>query len=223
MKRSVIFDLDGTLCDTSGDLLAAANAAFDVLGLPARLDPSAPEDQATALRGGRAMLRLGLSRLGEVDEAVVDRGYQPLLDAYSDAICTHTTFYPGAVEAVERLRARGDIVAICTNKPEALAVKLMEALGAAHLFDALLGADSLPVRKPDPRHLTETVERAGGILSRSCLIGDSDTDRKTAAAAGVPCVLVTFAPGGSSVAELRPEALLHDYDTLEVALQLVGL
>lgn len=219
MKRCVIFDLDGTLCDTSGDLLAAANAAFAHLGHDIRLDPSAAQDRAAALKGGRSMLRLGFSRAGDIDEDQVDAGYQPLLDAYDDAIAVHTIFYPGALDAVRRLRARGDAVAICTNKPEALAIKLMAALGASDLFDALVGADTLPVRKPDPEHLWETVRRAGGDPTRTVLIGDTDTDRKTATAAAVPCVLVTFAPAGQSVADLSPEALLDDYADLDEILE----
>ncbi|SDZ04654.1 phosphoglycolate phosphatase [Jannaschia faecimaris] len=219
MKRCVIFDLDGTLADTSGDLLAAANAAFVDLGVAARLDPSVPHDQATALKGGRAMLRLGLSRLGPVDEDVVDAGYQPLLTAYGRNIARHTTFYPGALDAVRRLRARGDAVGICTNKPEGLAAQLLSALGATDLFDALVGADTLPVRKPDPEHFWETLRRCDGHRDRTVLIGDTVTDRKTAAAAGIPCVLVTFAPAGASVADLSPEALLHDYADLESVLE----
>ncbi|MFO6465983.1 HAD-IA family hydrolase [Jannaschia sp. KMU-145] len=223
MKRSVIFDLDGTLCDTSGDLLAAANVAFADLGRDVRLDAGAPEDRATALRGARAMLRLGLGRLGDVDEGEVDAGFQPLLDAYARDIARHTVFYPGALDAVTRLREGGDAVAICTNKPEGLARQLMDALDASHHFDALLGADTLPVRKPDPRHLTETVAAVGGTPSRAVLIGDTQTDRDTAKAAGVPCILVTFGPGSNDVADLAPEALLHDYGQLEDALRLVGL
>lgn len=223
MKRSVIFDLDGTLCDTSHDLLAAANAALADLGRPERLDPSATEDQATALRGGRAMLTLALSRSGPVDEAVVDAGYQPLLRAYGSAIANHTTFYPGALDAVARLRDRGDAVAICTNKPEGLARQLMAALEAESYFDALIGADTLPVRKPDPAPLRAAVDAAGGDMARTVLFGDTITDHKTARAAGVPSVLVTFAPGGSSVAELEPDALLHDYADLEVVLASIGL
>lgn len=223
MKRCVIFDLDGTLADTSGDLLAAANAAFARMGHDIRLDPDAAEDRATALQGGRPMLRLGFSRVGDVDEDVVEAGYRPLLDAYDGDIARRTTFYPGALDAVRRLRARGDVVGICTNKPEALAEKLMAALGARDLFDSLVGADTLAVRKPHPEHLTESVARAGGELSRSVLIGDTDTDRKTATAAGVPCILVTFGPGAANVADLRPDALLHDYADLEASLHVVGL
>ena len=84
------------------------------------------EARQVALLGGRSMLRLGLSRLGPVDEAEVDRGYDPLLSAYDAAVCVHTAFYPAGAEAtLSRLRGAGYALGICTNKPEALAVKLM--------------------------------------------------------------------------------------------------
>jgi phosphoglycolate phosphatase len=223
MKRCVVFDLDGTLCDTAEDLIAAANAALDRLGRRERLDPAIPADRATALRGGRAMLRRAFAMTGPVDERLVDEGYTPLLDAYAEAVCVHTTFYPGAREAVARLRAAGDAVAICTNKPEGLARALMEALGAAAEFDALIGADTLPVKKPDPAPLREAVARAGGFMERAVLIGDTDTDRDTAAAAGVPSILVTFGPSGRAVSRLGPDALLEDYARLEAVLGSVGL
>jgi phosphoglycolate phosphatase len=223
VKRSVIFDLDGTLCDTSGDLLVAANAALAHLGREVRLDPEGVEDRATALHGGRAMLRLALGREGGVDEAEVQRGYGPLLEAYGERIAEHTIFYPGALDAIRRLRDRGDAVGICTNKPEGLAEQLMAALDARDLFDVLIGADTLEVRKPHPEHLLECIARVDGSPNRSVLIGDSETDRKTATAAKVPCILVTFAPGGSTVADLMPDALLHDYADLEASLNVVGL
>lgn len=208
--RTVIFDLDGTLADTSGDLIAAANACFEGLGLGPVLKPD--RDRATALRGGRAMLRLGFSRLG-MGEEQIDGQYPLLLGHYGQAICEHTFMYPGAVAAIETVLARGDRVGICTNKPEGLAEQLMQALGVRDLFGSLVGADTLPVRKPDPAPFAEAVHRAGGDVARSLLIGDTETDRKTAAAAGVPSVLVTFGPG-EDVAPLAPEALLADYADL---------
>jgi phosphoglycolate phosphatase len=220
--RTVVFDLDGTLADTSGDLIAAANACFRGMGAGDLLCPVA--DTGVALRGGRAMLRLGLDRLGRgEDEAEIDRQYPVLLAAYAGAIDTHTRLYPGAMAAVEALRGTGYRVAICTNKPEALARLLLRRLGVLTAFHALTGADTLPVRKPDPEHLRETVRRAGGDPGRALLVGDSDTDRDTARAAGVPSVLVGFGPSGADMAALEPEAIIAHYDELPaVVARLIG-
>ena len=211
--RTVVFDLDGTLADTSGDLIAAANVCFDRMGQGRPLDPV--DDALTAFAGGRAMLRLGAGRLGLAwDEPQIDAQYPVLLEAYAQAIAVQTRLYPGAVAAVEALRAAGFATAICTNKPEGLAVALCDQLGISHLFGALLGADTLPVRKPDPEHYFETVRRVGGDAKRSLLIGDTVTDRDTARAAGVPIVLVGFGPEGAGVSRLAPDALLDHYDEL---------
>jgi phosphoglycolate phosphatase len=210
--RTVIFDLDGTLADTSADLIASANACFEGLGHGALLDPV--DDQLTAFHGGRAMLRLGFQRLGLADEALVDAQYPRLLSAYGDAIDVHTRLYPGAAEAVRALRAAGFNTAICTNKPESLAETLVRRLGVRDLFDALIGADTLPTRKPDPAPYVASVERAGGRVARSLLVGDTETDRKTAAAVGVPCVLVSFGPEGPGISRLRPDAMLDRFDDL---------
>ncbi|MBC7132804.1 MAG: HAD-IA family hydrolase [Roseovarius sp.] len=220
--RTVVFDLDGTLADTSGDLIAAANACFRGMGAGDLLCPA--RDAGVALRGGRMMLRLGLERLGRgTDEDEIDRQYPILLAAYADAIDTHTRLYPGAMTAVSALRGAGYRVAICTNKPEALARLLLERLGVLDRFDALTGADTLPVRKPDPGHLTETVRRAGGDPGRALLVGDSDTDRETARAAGVPSVLVGFGPSGADMAALEPEAIIGHFDELPgVVARLIG-
>ncbi|MGV8986273.1 MAG: HAD-IA family hydrolase [Cypionkella sp.] len=210
--RIVVFDLDGTLADTSADLLASANACFTALG---HGDLLGPADALTAFHGGRAMLRLGFSRLEKPwTEADVSREYPKLLSAYAEGLDVETRLYPGAVQAVEALRSLGYATAICTNKPEGLAVELVRRLGISHLFGALVGADTFPVRKPDPMPYLAAVERAGGSLARSILIGDTQTDRDTARAAGVPIVLVTFGPEGEGVSRLQPDALLQHYDHL---------
>jgi phosphoglycolate phosphatase len=206
--RCVVFDLDGTLADTSADLLAAANAALRqaVLG---------PGDALTAFHGGRAMLRLGFQRLGmDWSEADVDRAYPVLLEAYRQGIATHTRLYPGAMEAVEALRRAGIAVSICTNKPEGLAELLLGELGVRAAFGALVGADTFPVRKPDPAPYRAAVERAGGVVSRSMLVGDTETDAKTGVAAGVPVALVTFGPEGAGVSRFKPAALLDRFEDL---------
>ncbi|MEP3054966.1 HAD-IA family hydrolase [Ascidiaceihabitans sp.] len=211
--KTVIFDLDGTLADTSGDLIEAANVCFRDMGAGDMLDPLS--DAGTALRGGRAMLRLGLSRLNQDhDMDTLDRYYPILLEAYAKDIDSRTVMYPGAMDAVETLKTRGYGVGIATNKPEGLAEELLKRLGVRDAFASMVGADTLPVRKPDPEHLFEAARRAGGDPAKTCLIGDSDTDRNTAKNANVPSVLVTFGPAGGDMAALTPEALLHDFADL---------
>ena len=211
--ETVIFDLDGTLADTSADLIAAANASFVQRGFGALLDPEA--DRLTAFHGGRAMLNLGYSRLGrEMGEDKVQEDYLYFLDVYANNIDRETRLYPGAEAAVEGLLAKGIKVGICTNKPEGLAETLMQRLGVRHLFGSLVGADTLPVRKPDPEPYLEAVRRVGGDPARSVLIGDTDTDVKTARAVGVPVVLVAFGPEGPGIVRLGPDALLEHYDGL---------
>lgn len=219
--RTVIFDLDGTLADTSGDLIAAANHCFRDMGLGDVLHPV--YDAGVALGGGRRMLTVGLERLTLFDPFTVDQYYPILLDAYAQAIDTHTVLYPGAMEAVEALRTGGFGVGICTNKPEALAELLLTRLGVRKAFASLIGADTLKVRKPDPEPLREAARRAGGNPANCLLVGDSDTDRNTARAAGVPCVLVTFGPSGDDMAALQPEALVGAFEELPgVAARLLG-
>lgn len=210
--KTVIFDLDGTLADTSGDLIAAANVCFRGLGFGDLLDPA--RDQGTALRGGRAMLTLGFSRVEGDFTDEIDRQYPVLLDAYDQDIDTHTVMYPGAMDAVEALKSAGYGVGICTNKPEGLAETLMTRLGVRDAFASLIGADTLPVRKPDPEPLFEAARRAGGDPALTCLVGDTITDRSTAKAAGVPSILVTFGPSGDDMAALTPEALIDHFDDL---------
>lgn len=211
--RTVVFDLDGTLADTAGDLLAAANACFAGLGHPPPLSPGA--DDATALRGGRAMLRLGVERL-DLDPAVVDAQYDILLSHYGRAVCVATRLFPGALAAMSTLAAAGHPLAVCTNKPEGLAVALLDRLGVRSWFGGVVGADTLPVRKPDPAPLHEAVRRAGGDPARAVLIGDTRTDLDTARAAGVPVALVTFSASGRTVADLAPDALLERFADLPI-------
>lgn len=215
MAGTVVFDLDGTLADTSGDLVAAANACFRARGLGDLLDPVA--DALIAFHGGRAMLRAGYGRLpGDrlLPPGAEDEDFDRLLDHYGAAIAVHTRLYPGVEAALEQLASDGHLLAVCTNKPEALAHALLRELGIGQRFGAMIGADTLPVRKPDPRPYRAAVEGAGGQVAASFLVGDTETDRKTASAAGVPVALISFGPEGEAISRLAPERLLARFDEL---------
>ncbi|MEL6583817.1 MAG: HAD-IA family hydrolase [Pseudomonadota bacterium] len=212
MQKSVIFDLDGTLADTSADLIAAANACFVRRGITPPLDPVA--DALTAFRGGRAMLTLGFDRVSGGDAEAVEEEYPYLLEVYEQHIDRETGLYPGVEATLDALAAEGWALGVCTNKPEGLARLLLEKLGILGRFGALFGADTLPVRKPDPEHFFATMRALGSSPEVTMLIGDTITDTKTARAAGVPLVLVAFGPEGRGISRLEPDALLEHYDDL---------
>lgn len=217
--RAVIFDLDGTLADTSGDLLNAANAVLAPEGLPL-LCPET--DKPYAGRGGREMIRRSLTLAGRVPEAeaelvLTDRLYPLLLEAYGAALAVETRLYDGVERCLDDLEAANWRIGVCTNKPERLALALLETLGIRHRFPAILGADTLPVRKPDPLHLTETARRIGADPARAVMIGDTLTDLTTARRAGVPCILTTFGFAAQPLEELAPDAIVEHYDQIPAA------
>jgi phosphoglycolate phosphatase len=212
-KRGAIFDLDGTLADTSADLIGAANVALARMGAAGRLDPVA--DAGVSGRGGRAMLRLGYQRSGIVfTEDEITAAYAPFLIDYEAMIADKSTLFPGVVPCLDVLEGEGWALGICTNKPERLALLLLDALGVLDRFGAVLGADTLSVCKPNPWHLWETIDRVGAERGASVLIGDTVTDRKTAEAAGVPCILMDFGLSADVVHDLAPDAVATGFDQL---------
>ena len=184
---TIIFDLDGTLVDSADDLTASLNHALSVLGRPP-IDPSGV--RAMVGHGARKLLERGLAATGDVSPELIEAGVAPFLDYYGANIAVHSGPFEGVEEALTSLDAQGLRLAVCTNKPVALAQQLVGELGWQKRFRAVLGADSRPYRKPDPRHLTETLAEAGG--NRAIFVGDSRTDADTAIAARVPLVLVSF-------------------------------
>ena len=103
--KTVVFDLDGTLADTSADLISAANFCFDSLGYPKLLD--CKEDAGVAMRGGRAMLELGCQKIGLNDEQFIHQQYPILLNAYSKSLDKHTEFFPYALDSIRQLQLLG--------------------------------------------------------------------------------------------------------------------
>ena len=219
--RGAIFDLDGTLADTAADLLAAANAVLGPRGLPL-LELS--RDRAHAGRGGRSMIRRSASLLpdpleaAEV-EALAETLYPDLLRAYEGRLAEETRLYDGVLPCLEALADAGWCLGVCTNKPEHLAQALLERLGVRDRFAAVLGAGSLPVIKPDPEHLRETVRRAGATPERSVMLGDTRTDILAARAAGMPCVLMQFGFAAEPLEELAADAVIGHYGEVHAALE----
>jgi phosphoglycolate phosphatase len=217
----VVFDLDGTLAETAGDLIATLNVVLaqdDIAPLPL--------DQARVLlgAGARALIERGYASAGRsIEKPRLERLFGDFLAHYNAHICDHSHLFPGALDALDRLQAAGYRAAVCTNKIEASSVKLLAALGVADRFDAICGQDSFAMCKPDPRALLMTIEKAGGRFDRSIMVGDSITDIATAKAARVPVVAVDFGYTDKPVAELGPDRVIAHFDELFDAVEAFDL
>jgi len=212
----VLFDLDGTLADTACDLIGTLNVLLMREGLPV-VAPEAARSLVGAgaralIEGGFAMRQTPLPAM-RIEPLVMD-----FLTHYEAHIADETRLFPGALAALDRFRDAGFRLAVCTNKPEGLALSLLEALDMRRFFGPVLGADTLTVRKPDPEHLRETVRRAGGDPACAVMIGDSEVDAETAKAAGVPLVIFGFGYTQFDPETFGADALLHDYRELKPAL-----
>ncbi|MFE1597738.1 HAD family hydrolase [Methylobacterium sp. ID0610] len=216
----VVFDLDGTLAETAGDLIATLNVVLAEEGLPP-VDGSLARDLIGA--GARAMIERGFAAGGRaIAPARLDALFRAFLAHYGQHLCERSHLFPGAVAALDRLAAAGYRLAVCTNKVEDHSVRLLQRLGVADRFAAICGRDTFPWFKPDPRHLTETIARAGGDPARAVMVGDSRTDIATARAARIPVVAVPFGYTEIPVRDLGPDLIIDHFDALFDAVQHLG-
>lgn len=209
---TIVFDLDGTLADTAPDLIATLNLILAEEGL-AELPLGEARDLIGA--GAKALLERGIAANGRsVAADHLEALYERFLVIYAGRIAVETRLFPGVAAALERFRAAGWRLAVCTNKIERHSVMLLEALGIAGHFHAICGRDTFPFSKPDPRHLTMTVVAAGGAPDAALMVGDSQTDIATAKAAGIPVIAVPFGYTMTPVSELDPDVIIDHFDGL---------
>lgn len=216
VRPTVVFDLDGTLVDTAPDLLDSLNHTLDAGGV-SRTDGGGFRQFVG--HGGRVMIERAYhaqQRPLAVDEH--DRLYALFLEHYGANIPGQSKPYPGVIEALDRFRAADHLLAVCTNKTENFATRLLSALGMDGYFSAITGQDTFAFRKPDPRHLSETIRLAGGDSTKSVMVGDSRTDIDTAKAAGIPVVAVDFGYTDRHVREFDPSIIISHFDELTLAL-----
>lgn len=184
---AVVFDLDGTLVDSSQDLAASGNA---LLGEYAR--PPLPADAIATMVGEGA--RVLVERLFDAAgiDAPVDEGLARYLALYDKRLLDTTRPYGGIPELLETFAQRGTPMAVLTNKPRAMSRRLLDELGLTRYFTEIFGGDGPFPRKPDPAGLIHLRDAAGG---RAVMVGDSPADLHAALAAGVPACLVRYGFG----------------------------
>lgn len=218
--ETVVFDLDGTLVDTAPDLTAALNAVLVREGLaPVPLD----DVRHMVGRGAGVLIERAMEASGSPENpAAISNLVSHFLEHYAANIAATSKPFEGAEAVARRLAARGHKLGICTNKPEALSLRLMSALKLRALFPVILGADSRPYRKPDPRHLLDTISALGGRRESAVMVGDSEPDVATARAANVPVIVVSFGYTEIPVHQLGADLVIDHFDELERALQAVA-
>jgi phosphoglycolate phosphatase len=183
-----VFDLDGTLVETAADIHAVLAEVLAEAGL------AAPPPAAV-----RAMIGDGARVLIERALAAVDSACDPIalhrrfVARYTEVPCRHSAPFAGAADVLATLRRAGWRLGLCTNKPQAATLGLLDALGLRPAFGSVIGGDRLPgIRKPDPRHLAAVLAELDAPPHAAVMVGDSRNDLLTARALGVACVLVSF-------------------------------
>lgn len=187
--RAVLFDLDGTLLDTIGDLAEAANLMLAELGRPQR--PLA-EIHSFVGKGLPNLVRRCLTENAAATEDEIEAAISVFRRHYTVVNGLGTRIYPGILETLEALRARQCKLAVVTNKAGDFTLPLLERMGIAGHFEAVVSGDTLPVKKPDPAMLFHACELLGVAAGEALMIGDSANDALAARAAGMPVLLVTY-------------------------------
>ena len=217
----VVFDLDGTLADTAGDLIATLNVILTREELP-----PVPLGHARELigAGAKALIERGFALSGRaLDADRHDRLFDDFIAHYGQNLRVHSTLFDGIEHALDRLEADGFIFAVCTNKIEKHSVELLRLFGIDGRFKAICGRDTFATFKPDPGHLIGTIGQAGGDPARAVMVGDSRTDIDTAKAAGIPSIGVPFGYTDVPIAALGATVVIDHFDELyDAVARLIG-
>lgn len=217
----VVFDLDGTLAETAPNIMATLNIILQQEGLAAL-----PISRARELvgAGARALIERGFKVSGRpLDAQRLEELFEEFLLIYARDVASGSHLYDGVLEAMDALSASGYLLGVCTNKPILHTRLILDHFGISDRFAAVAGRDSFPFHKPDPRHLTMTIETAKADPARAVMIGDSKTDIATARAAGIPCICVPFGYTDVPIETLEPDLVIQHFEALPGAVaQVLG-
>lgn len=209
--RAVLFDLDGTLVDTGPDIAVAVNSMLAEMGRP-----TYGQERIMEWVGEGAARLVQRALTGDVDGRPpaedAERGLALFYEHYAARVCVDSRPYPHAQAALEALRRQGARLACVTNKPERHTRLLLDALSLAYAFDVVVGGDTLAERKPDPEPIRFACRALNVVEADAVYVGDSMTDCRAAAAAGVPMVLVSY--GYNRGADLTQTASAAIIDSL---------
>jgi phosphoglycolate phosphatase len=215
--RAAIFDLDGTLADSLPDIVGALNVTLGQMGVA----PFAVGEGAAMVGAGarRLVSRALAARKVVADEALLTATFKRFVDNYDQAACVHTRLYPGALQALERLKAEGWDLGICTNKPQSTADLVVDGLGVRSLFGSIVGGREGVPLKPAGDMVVRVLTDLGVTARHAVMIGDSKADVGAARVVGLPVVLFTHGyTGGEPVSGLGADHIIDHFSQLAGAL-----
>lgn len=219
---TVIYDLDGTLIDSAKDMEVAVSRVLTDHGLPPVTDDDVRifMGQGSKVTMGKAFAKYGRP----LDDAALSAVTREFVRYYEADPVSHTTAFAGVAEVVARFARLGLKQGVCTNKFEKPSRMILEHLELMPPISDVAGADSFPVRKPDPRHILMLLERMGCDPRRAVMIGDSIHDAEAARGANIPAVLVSWGYTTRPASELGADAVIDRFDALPAALgELAGV
>ena len=192
-KLTILFDLDGTLVDTAPDLLTAHNYVMKKFGYNTK-----NIDEIKDIVGKGAAVMLGRSIWGSArkelssisNQKIKDKMIKEFLDFYGKNIVVKSKLVKGVYEFLKWAKSKNISMGVCTNKQEHLAVNLLKKIKIYDFFEYVAGRNTFEYCKPDPKHLTSTIEIMNGDIKKSLMIGDSENDAEAAKAAGIPMILL---------------------------------
>ena len=217
-KFTILFDLDGTLVNTAPDLMIAHNHVMKKYGYGER---KLSDIRKLAGRGSKVMLTRSMNELADLEgktkksDEVINTMTKEFIDYYSKNIVAESTLKKGAIDFLTWCKKNSIHMGVCTNKQEHLSVDLLKKIKIYDFFDYVAGGNTFDYNKPDPRHLTSTIEIMGGDYKKSLMIGDSETDSNSAKAANIPFILIEDGYTEKKVNEIYHDHLIKDFTNLE--------
>ena len=217
-KLTLLFDLDGTLVNTAPDLMSAHNYVMKKYGYSER---KLSDIKKLAGRGSKVMLTRSIHEIAELTgkikktDDVIEDMTKEFIDYYSKNIVKDSTLKNGLVNFLTWCKKNSISMGVCTNKQEHLSIDLLKKIKIYDFFEYVAGGNTFNYNKPNPKHLTDTIEIIGGDIKKTLMIGDSETDSNASKAANIPFVLIEDGYTEKKINEIYHDYLVKDFVGLE--------
>ena len=217
-KLTILFDLDGTLVNTAPDLMRAHNFVMKKYGYDER---ELSDIKKLAGRGSKVMLTKSMHEVAELTgkikktDDVVEKMTHEFINYYSKNIFRDSTLKNGVLDFLTWCKKNSISMGVCTNKQEHLSIDLLKKINIYHFFDYVAGGNTFNHNKPNPKHLTDTIEILGGDVNKTLMVGDSETDSNASKAANIPFILIKDGYTEKTTEEIYHNYLIKDFVGLE--------